>query len=103
MEQNKIFILIIVIFLLTTPILSTFKNIIKYNIYLFLILSAISYLNKDISKNIKDYIINFINFDESIITKIFSFFATYVYSFINSFIENNIEKKNYFSKNYSSE
>jgi hypothetical protein len=68
--DQKIIILIIIIFILTTPIQNIIINIITYGFYFIIILSIIGFINPNISKTIKNYTISFINFDSSIISNV---------------------------------
>lgn len=83
--MDKLFILFLVIFLFNTPIIPLITNIAKYGLYLIILLACTGYLNSDITKQIKNYLISFINFDGSIVTNILSKIAL----FINSMLGNN--------------
>jgi hypothetical protein len=73
MEQ-KIFILIIIIFLITTQMYDVFSGIIKYGVYFILLLSIINIIQPTIYKTIKENIINTLNGDY----QLFSNFALYI-------------------------
>jgi hypothetical protein len=79
--DNKIFILIIVIFLLTTPITSVSWNILKYLFYLLLFITAISLVSTDISNKIKEYLVKIINMDGSLILNILSLIFSKIKNF----------------------
>jgi hypothetical protein len=82
--MDKLFILFLVIFLFNTPIIPLITNIAKYGLYLIILLACTGYLNADITKQIKNYLIGFINFDGSILSNILSKIAL----FINSILGN---------------
>ena len=84
--DNKIFILILVIFLLTTPITTVSWRIVKYLIYLLLFISAIGMLSTTVSDKIKENLIKIINMDGSIILNLLSV----IFSSIKNFFYPNI-------------
>jgi hypothetical protein len=69
MEQ-KIFILIIVIFLITTQMYDVVSNIIKYGFYFILLLAIINIIQPNIYKTIKENIINTLNGDYQLFSNI---------------------------------
>ena len=72
MDQN-IFIIILIIFLLNSEFFFMIKNIIKYGIYLLLLIYIIKIINPDISDYIKKIINGLLNSDENIIIKTISY------------------------------
>ncbi len=85
--DNKIFILILIIFLLTTPIIGIASNMIKYLLYIILLLWTLSYLQPTLASNIKNYLIQIINTDGNFFKNIFSMIANKIKSFL---LSNNI-------------
>lgn len=83
--DNKIIILFLIIFLLTTPILGLVINMTKYLVYLLLLLGILSYIKPDIATNIKNYLIQIINTDGIFFTNIFSILANKIKSLINNY------------------
>jgi hypothetical protein len=88
MEQNY-FIIILVIFVLSSNYSFIIKDIIKSIIYLILILSVVKMFNSNIEKKIKLNIFNFINSDNNYFTDLFSIIASYIKKFILSSVNNN--------------
>jgi hypothetical protein len=76
--DQKIFILFIIIFLLTTPIVGVASNIIKYLVYLILFISAASYLNPGIASSVREYLTQLINLDGVLFSNIFSLIASFI-------------------------
>ncbi len=85
--DQKIFIIILVIFLLTNNFSQIFKDIIKGVIYLSLVLTLLKIINPSIEKKIKTYLLNIINSDQGLFTNIFSSSASYLKKFIKSSIK----------------
>ena len=65
--DQKIFFIILIIFLLSSEFYFIIKNIIKYGIYLIMLIYIIKIINPDISNNIKTFINTLINVDENLI------------------------------------
>lgn len=100
--DQKIFILILVIFLLTTPLISVASNIIKYFVYLVLFVTAINYLNPNIALIIKEFIIKFINLDTNLFMNIISFITFYTKKYFSQHLEDTkINLNNNLSQLYS--
>jgi len=98
--DNKIIILFLIIFLLTTPILGIIINTTKYLFYLLLLLGILSYMKPDYATNIKNYLIQLINTDGIFFTNIFSILANKIKSFINTYTSSsNINSSNINSSN----
>jgi hypothetical protein len=89
MEQNY-FIIILVIFVLSSNYLFIIKDIIKSIIYLIFILSIVKMFNSNIEKKIKLNIFNFINSDNNYFADLFSIIASYVKKNIISSVNNNL-------------
>ena len=73
--DQKIIILFLIIFLLTTPLIGIASNIIKYFIYIILILTILDYIQPTIALTIKKYLIQLINTDKIIFINMFSIIA----------------------------
>ena len=70
--DQKIFFIILIIFLLNSEFYIIIKNIIKYSIYTVLLIYIIKIINPDISDYIKKIINTLLNFDENLILKFIS-------------------------------
>jgi hypothetical protein len=70
--NQQIFIIILVIFLLSSNFSKMFQNIVKNFGYLILILSVIKIINPTIEENIKLYLVKFINSDTETYSNILS-------------------------------
>ena len=87
MEQ-KIFIIILVIFILTSNFSKIIRDIIKGFIYLFLALAVLKIINPSFGNKIKDNLSNIINSDQGLFTNSFSSVAVYLKKFIKSSVKN---------------
>ena len=65
--DQKIFFIILIVFLLTSEFYFMIRNIIKYGIYLIILIYIIRIINPSISDNIKKFINTLINSDENFI------------------------------------
>jgi len=65
--DQKIFFIILIVFLLTSEFYFMIRNIIKYGIYLIILIYIIRIINPAISDNIKKFINTLINSDENLI------------------------------------
>ena len=70
--DKKIFFIILIIFILTSDFYFVIRNIIKYGLYLILIIYIIKIVNPKLSEQIKKIINSFINSDENMIFKYIS-------------------------------
>lgn len=82
--DKKIFFIILIIFILTSDFYFVIRNIIKYGLYLILIIYIIKIVNPKLSEQIKKIINGFINSDENIIFKYISYFIKYIKKYINN-------------------
>lgn len=82
--NQQIFIIILVIFLLSSNFSKMFQNIIKNFGYLILILSVIKIINPTIEENIKLYLVKFINSDTETYSNILSGGATSIKNLVMS-------------------
>jgi hypothetical protein len=82
MNENKFFI-ILIIFLLTSEFYFMIRNIIKYGIYLLLIIYILKIINPKFSDILKNFIKSFINSDESSIMVIISKIIKLIKSLLN--------------------
>ena len=74
--DQRIFILILVIFLLSTNLTNVFNDITKSFFYLIIILYMIKIINPSMQSKLKDFLIGIINFDTNGISNLFSYIAT---------------------------
>jgi hypothetical protein len=74
--DQRIFILILVIFLLSTNLTNVFNDITKSFFYLIIILYMIKIINPSMQSKFKDFLIGIINFDTNGISNLFSSIAT---------------------------
>jgi hypothetical protein len=82
--DQKLIIIILVIFLLTSNFSEIFKTIIKGVIYILLLLLVLKFINPSIEKKAKENISKIINSDEGIFINTFSVIASYFKKFINT-------------------
>lgn len=82
--DQKMFIIILVIFLLTNNFSKIFTDIIKGIVYLLLILALLKIINPSIGEKIKKYLLNILNSDN-----IFSPVASQLKTFIKTTINMN--------------
>lgn len=80
--DQRIFILLLVIFLLTSNLNNVFTDITKSFFYLIIILYIIKIINPNMQSKFKQFIINIINFDGSIYDN-FSYIATKIKKIFN--------------------
>jgi hypothetical protein len=80
--DQKIFFVILIIFLLTSEFYLIIKNTIKYGIYLLVIIYILKIINPNLSKYIKSILNNLINSDENMLMSIFSNLIKYFKSSI---------------------
>ena len=92
--DQKLIIIILVIFLLTNNFSKIFKDIIKGFIYLLLLLAVLKIINPSIEKKIKETLLSIINSEQGIFTNIFSTIAVYLKKFINTSIKDDEKNKN---------
>jgi hypothetical protein len=89
---SDFFFLILIIFLLTNEFYFVIKNLIKYTIFLLIIIQIVNVINPNIALYIKDTLKVLIYSDESILLIIMSNIITYIKKiFIRSTPENNVE------------
>jgi len=81
--DQKGFLIILIIFLITSEFYFMIRNIIKYGICLIVIIYIIKLINPDISNNIKNFISKIINSDENIIISTFSYLIKIIKKFFN--------------------
>jgi hypothetical protein len=80
--DQKIFFIILIIFLLTSEFYFIIKNIIKYGIYLIILIYIIKIINPNISNSITNFINTLVNIDEnSIIVNISNLIKNFKYFF----------------------
>ena len=65
--DQKIFFIILIVFLITSEFYFIIRNIIKYGIYLLVLMYIIKIINPNISDNIKNFINTIVNSDENLI------------------------------------
>jgi hypothetical protein len=82
--DKKIFFIILIIFILTSDFYFVIRNIIKYGLYLILIIYIIKMINPKLSEQIKKIIYGFINSDENVIFKYISYIIKYIKKYINN-------------------
>jgi hypothetical protein len=82
--DKKIFFIILIIFILTSDFYFVIRNIIKYGLYLILIIYLIKMINPKLSEQIKKIINGFISSDENIIFKYISYFIKYIKKYMNN-------------------
>jgi hypothetical protein len=82
--DQKMLILIIIIFLLSSNFSIMFYNIARNFIYLLLTLIIIKMINPELEDKIKNYLIRFINLDKTVIADTTSNSVTKLKSFIKS-------------------
>lgn len=87
--DQKYFIIILVIFLLTSNFSKVISDIIKGFIYLFLSLAVLKIINPSIETKTKNNLSNIINSDQGLFTNGFSSIASYLKSFIKSSLKKN--------------
>ena len=63
--DQKLFLIILIIFLLSNEFFFVIKNILKYGIYLIFILYIIKIISPELSNKIKSYIIDFLDDEKS--------------------------------------
>jgi hypothetical protein len=78
--NEKIFFIILIIFLLTNEFYFVIKNIIKYGIYLILILYILKIVSPDLSKKVKSKVIDSLDDEKNsgIISTILSYIASFI-------------------------
>jgi hypothetical protein len=81
--NEKSFFIILIIFLLTSEFYFMIRNIIKYGIYLLLIIYILKIINPKFSDILKNFIKSFINSDESSIMVIISKLIKLIKSLLN--------------------
>ena len=81
--DQKIFFIILIIFLLTSNFYSIISNIIKYGIYLILLIYIIKIVNPELSENIKKIIYNLINSEDNFFIGYISYFITTIKYYFN--------------------
>ena len=81
--DQKIFFIILIVFLLTSEFYFMVRNIIKYGIYLILIIYIIKIINPDTSFNIKTFTNTLINSDENSIMSNISSLIKIIKKFFN--------------------
>lgn len=77
--NEKIFFIILIIFLLTNEFYFVIKNIIKYGVYLILILYILKIVSPDLSTKVKSKVIDSLDDEKNsgIISMIFSYGASF--------------------------
>jgi hypothetical protein len=86
--DQQFFIIILVIFLLTSNFSKIIKDIIKGLIYLFLSFAVLKIINPTIENKMKNNVSNIINSDQGLFTNGFSNIASYLKTFIKTSIKN---------------
>jgi hypothetical protein len=78
--NEKIFFIILIIFLLTNEFYFVIKNVIKYGVYLILILYILKIVNPDLSTKVKSKVIDSLDDEKNsgIISMIFSYGASFL-------------------------
>jgi hypothetical protein len=84
--DQKFFIIILIIFLLTNNFSQVMKDIFKGLIYLLLLFGLIKIINPNIEKKIKENLVNIINSDQGLFTNSVSVFASYFKKIIKTSI-----------------
>jgi hypothetical protein len=82
--DQKIFFIILIIFLLTNNFSTIIKDMIRGCVYLLLVLALIKYINPSFQKKTKEHLNNIINSDQGIFTSGISVVASYLKKFIKS-------------------
>lgn len=95
--DQRFFIIILIVFLLTNNFSKIFKDIIRGIVYLLLILALIKIINPSIEKKVKKNLLNIINSDQKLYTNSFSIIASY----LKKFIKTSMKKTNILSKSKS--
>ena len=78
--NEKIFFIILIIFLLTNEFYFVIKNVFKYGVYLILILYILKIVNPDLSTKVKSKVIDSLDDEKNsgIISMIFSYGASFL-------------------------
>ncbi len=85
--NEKIFFIILIVFLMTNEFYFTIKNIIKYGIYIILILYILKIISPELSTTVKSKIIDSLDDKNSnIITKILSYIGSFIASLIKKIL-----------------
>jgi hypothetical protein len=80
--NEKIFFIILIIFLLTNEFYFVIKNVIKYGVYLILILYILKIVSPDLSTKVKSKFIDSLDYEKNsgIISTILSYGASFIKS-----------------------
>ncbi len=78
--NEKIFFIVLIIFLLTNEFYFVIKNVVKYGIYLILILYILKIVSPDLSKKVKSKVIDSLDDEKNsgIISTILSYIASFI-------------------------
>ena len=81
--DQKMFFIILIVFLITSEFYFMIRNIIKYGVYLLILIYVIKIINPTISDNIKTFINTLLNSDENLIIGNISSLIKIIKNFFN--------------------
>lgn len=86
--DQRVFIIILIIFLLTNNFSQIIKDALRGLVYLLLLIALLKIINPSIEKKAKENLTNIINLDYGVFTNSFSIGASYIKNVIKTSISN---------------